>query len=1000
MGLLNWVRRSRGEGRSRIGELSRPQAPCFEQLEPRVLLSADSFMPLESPLHDTPVESAIVVDYELASRPQCDGQTESGSEGTKVGSDEDCGTVGRSDSGTVDQLNRREVIPSCSQTVTLSQGLFVSELAASAELSAVQQNENQPSLTDASEDLELHTSNFSLQTSDLATAQNRGPPLATRESSTVLNEVAYMPSDENDNSSDVEGTPSLTPQNLTGLVTNSTQSSAFKGQIIYLDFDGAEDVMYEGSVTISDIDVPEFEAFAKLAGQEQAIISDILMRLNETFAGSGIFFITEKPGEEVEYSTVYIGGDDSAFSEYGSFLGLAEQVDSGNQDQKESAFVFTDNILGEYSSKDDWADNIASVIAHEVGHLVGYEHDRSYAEGEGILAEVAVEYVVDSLLDTVELDGEITLREAIEASNANAQAGDAEAGSSQDVDIIRFDASLAGGLIVLGGELSLSDDVEIEWLGTEPLTVDAGNNSRVVSVNSGVEAVIKGLTITGGGIRNSGTLTLANAAVSGGSIQYSHGGGIYNSGGTLTLTNTTVAGNSAKQGGGIFNNGTLTLTNSTISGNSADHSGGIFNNGSNTLTMHNTVVAINECQTSGADVSARLDLSSSHNFIGDALGVSGIADGDNGNVVGGGDPELFMEASNGRIVYYPVTGSPLTDAGDNSVVTQTIDMLGNSRIQGNSVDIGAIEGDYHSSNSLTLVSPDEGDVVQASQSDPIKIDVAAPTSATISVFLEVDGAIDGDRKVIYQDVPISIVGALSLKSAWSSSGTYVLTVAVNDESFITPMTDQAQFTITHPDQVVYMVDSLADTVEVDGELTLREALKAANTNTTSGDAVAGSAEDVDIIRFDLSLAGGSIVLGSELTLSDDVTIEWLEVANLSIDADNNSRVFRVDSDVEAVLTGLTITGGNSADSYGGGIVNSGTLTLVDMTVSGNSAYKHGDHYIRAGGGGIYNDSSGIMTLTNTVVSGNSAYMRSDYGFKGGGHIQQWHNDADKYDCFR
>ena len=46
------------------------------------------------------------------------------------------------------------------------------------------------------------------------------------------------------------------------------------------------------------------------------------------------------------------------------------------------------------------------------------------------------------------------------------------------------------------------------------------------------------------------------------------GGGIYNSG-TLTLNGSTLSGNSAQEGGGIGNRGTLTLVNSTLSANDA-----------------------------------------------------------------------------------------------------------------------------------------------------------------------------------------------------------------------------------------------------------------------------------------------------------------------------------------------------------------------------------------------------------------------------------------------
>ena len=44
------------------------------------------------------------------------------------------------------------------------------------------------------------------------------------------------------------------------------------------------------------------------------------------------------------------------------------------------------------------------------------------------------------------------------------------------------------------------------------------------------------------------------------------GGGVFNSG-ALTLSNSTVSGNSGYYGGGVFTSGTLTLTRTLISGN-------------------------------------------------------------------------------------------------------------------------------------------------------------------------------------------------------------------------------------------------------------------------------------------------------------------------------------------------------------------------------------------------------------------------------------------------
>ena len=51
-------------------------------------------------------------------------------------------------------------------------------------------------------------------------------------------------------------------------------------------------------------------------------------------------------------------------------------------------------------------------------------------------------------------------------------------------------------------------------------------------------------------------------------------------------------------------------------------------------------------------------------------------------------------------------------------------------------------------------------------------------------------------------------------------------------------------------------------------------------------------------------------------------------------------MFDIDANVTATLSGLTITGG-STQANGGGLYNAGTLTLLDCTISGNSAFAGG-----------------------------------------------------------
>jgi predicted outer membrane repeat protein len=136
-----------------------------------------------------------------------------------------------------------------------------------------------------------------------------------------------------------------------------------------------------------------------------------------------------------------------------------------------------------------------------------------------------------------------------------------------------------------------------------PTLVGSGSGT-VVTIPSTVTATIKGLVITGGvgsftslggGIHNSGTLSLKDSTVTANSSPY--GGGIYSSG-TLSLDNTTVSSNSATQlGGGIYSIGTLTINRSTVSLNHGTSGGGIYSSG--TGALDNTTVSGNTAGTGG-----------------------------------------------------------------------------------------------------------------------------------------------------------------------------------------------------------------------------------------------------------------------------------------------------------------------------------------------------------------------------------------------------------------
>ena len=172
-------------------------------------------------------------------------------------------------------------------------------------------------------------------------------------------------------------------------------------------------------------------------------------------------------------------------------------------------------------------------------------------------------------------------------------------------------------------------------------------------------------------------------------------------------------------------------------------------------------------------------------------------------------------------------------------------------------------------------------------------------------------------------------------------------------------------------------DTATGATDGDGILNLREALYAANSNSTvEGQTGSGT----DTIRFDSGVFTGVQMItlaNGELVISDDAVIDGTGQNNLFIDGNNTSRVFNISAD-NVTLQNLTIQNGSTTDNGGGIYSNnlSGTLTLLNTTVSGNTGSSNSSK-----GGGI--GSRGAVTLTNSIVSGNAAdrgggvYSRGD-----------------------
>jgi len=157
--------------------------------------------------------------------------------------------------------------------------------------------------------------------------------------------------------------------------------------------------------------------------------------------------------------------------------------------------------------------------------------------------------------------------------------------------------------------LTIGISLNVIGSGASTTIIDGRAAGTAVTISSGAATVIlsnmtirNGAANYGGGINNSGTLTINTSTITGNYANYA-GGGIYNIA-ALAINNSTLSGNSASPlplyphrsaGGGLYNGGTAVINSSTLSNNAARGGGaiggGILNGG--TLTINNSTLSGN-----------------------------------------------------------------------------------------------------------------------------------------------------------------------------------------------------------------------------------------------------------------------------------------------------------------------------------------------------------------------------------------------------------------------
>jgi len=529
----------------------------------------------------------------------------------------------------------------------------------------------------------------------------------------------------------------------------------------------------------------------------------------------------------------------------------------------------------------------------------------------------------------------------------------------------------------------------------------------------GEDLVIKNNTATGTGAgayhSGSGTMELRRTSFISNTSR-SYGGGLYSITGTIRLENvafsrnaTTLASSLGYGAGMYLASGTAGLSNVTFSANSTalvhatTLSGAGFFRAGGTATIYNSIFWGNR---RGNAVSDQIGgVATIYNSVienGDTFDNTGWTNISIGN-------PLFTNAAEDNLRIKG--GSSAMDAGENAVVTSSLDLDKNPRIVNDVVDMGAYENQGGESLMITpgtLPVLDRGAMLSqqfaaGGASGPLSWSVSSGT--------------------LPPGINLSNTGLLSGRSI--TTGEYTFVVSVTDGTLI----GTKQFKISTNTASTHLFTNIAATGLNNGSswqnayTDLQSALEAA----VSGDEIwvaKGTYSPGLLTTSAFTLKSGVAIYGgfagteSTLATRDEGLIHTTN--STILDGSKGARNFHVIYNILAVtngtiVDGFTISGGGalspaaSANGYGGGIYsNLGSPVFNNLRVTGNNALYGGGAFFNGGnvvitnsrffanttsgangrGAGVFNNTGAILTLTKVTFDGNRVNAGS--GTYGGG----------------
>uniref|UniRef100_UPI0036F37329 choice-of-anchor Q domain-containing protein n=1 Tax=Rhodopirellula bahusiensis TaxID=2014065 RepID=UPI0036F37329 len=614
-------------------------------------------------------------------------------------------------------------------------------------------------------------------------------------------------------------------------------------------------------------------------------------------------------------------------------------------------------------------------------------------------------------------DSEISGNTASGAAGSGGGVWNAGIASIQDSEISGNTANRAGGGIEATDASSTSlTDVNLDGnnVGVSPAVAAPGNGGGLHVTGAGT-VTISGGTVNnnvaaseGGGLWNgTGVMTVTGTTISGNSASGDDadngGGGLFNVGGNLIVTDTTITGNVAEgasgSGGGILNQGTLTVSGGEISSNIANRAGGgIEVTGGSTTTITDALISANLAGVSPA-VAAPGNGGGIHVGGDGSVTISGGSVTDNEAIEGGGlwNSAAGLLTVDGTTIsgntavsgggVYNDEAAPLAD----QMFSMTFESLNGSGVSG--IGMVIVQSPSETTRTVRVVIDAEG--LQDLSGIPGAIHVAHihgqfAGNATLPILSQGDGPFfDGAGGTANGFPPVNSVapslanddgrtiadGFLDFLEGRPQYGPVVLNLTS------TQLRDAAPNGSNPPDGVPPLSHflALAGSGDIDAAALFPNGTEF-NLDTTYTFDLTNADEERQFNNL-APLGLREVVLHGQTidtAISDAIDAAAMGTAPSGVDLGDGTS-FRVTAPVAVALitpvsgsvtiTNATITNntatGDEATEGGGGIHNSGSLSVSDSEISGNTASG-----AAGSGGGVWN--AGIASVQDSEISGNTA----------------------------